>query len=122
MQLQDEINEKTGTLLKSEGYCFHSVPCCSSFDRDKVFIKRKRAAELAEQEEIHRKQMRPTRVLRTEVDPFDYTKCLFCQEDNDFVLHDITQDSKDVQLKEAFEDCGNSEFVLYRRMMPWQVS
>ena len=103
-QLQDEINEKTGTLLKSEGYCFHSLPCRNSFNKDKVFIKRKRAAEKAEQEEIHRKQMRPTRVLRTEVDQFDYTKCLFCQEDTDWALHDVTQDSKDLRLKEAFED------------------
>ena len=57
-----------------------------------------RLAERAEQEEIHRKQMRPTRVLRTEVDQFDYTKCLFCQEDTDWGLHDITQDSKDLRL------------------------
>ena len=104
LQLQGEITEKTGAMLKSEGYCYHSVPCRRSFDRDKIFIERKRKAEHVEQEEIRRKQMRPTRVLRTETDQFDYKKCLFCQEDKDSVLHDITQDSKDQRLKEAFED------------------
>ena len=98
------IGHKTKDELKSDGYCFHGK-CRQSFDRDKQCISRKRKNQEDSEKEIREKQMCPTRVLRVEAGDFDYTKCLFCQEDTDNNLHDIMQDSKDLELKRAFDEC-----------------
>ena len=102
--LQDEINGKTADFLKSEKYCYHPE-CRQKFNRDKIYISRKRKAEEQRQEEIRKKQLCPTRILRTDAGSFDYKLCLFCQEEKEnTVLHDITQDSRDLELKIALEE------------------
>ena len=101
-ELHTEIKEKTGEKLKTEGYCFHS-DCRRTFNRDKIQISRKRKAEEDLALKVVEERLKPSRILRTNTGDFDFKKCLFCQENNQQTLHDISQDSKDAELKLAFE-------------------
>ena len=39
---------------------------------------------------------------------FDSNQCLFCQGMSEECLHDLMQDSKDLELKTAFSECPSS--------------
>ena len=47
------------------------------------------------------------RLTRSQIDPFDVKFYLFCQESDNDSLHNVMQDSMDIELKLAFEECPN---------------
>ena len=49
-----------------------------------------------------------SRLSRSRLTSFDSLLCLFCQTETNDRLHNITQDSKDIELKVAFNECPSS--------------
>ena len=115
--LNEALKDKSGQQLKSERFCFHSN-CRRTFNRDRILLSRKRKAEEDNDGPLS-SSITPSRLSRSSINRFDYKKCLFCQEDKQASLHDIMQESKDNELKLAFEQCPNS---LQIYMMLWLVN
>ena len=94
--------QKNGEDLKNEGFCYH-YQCKWDFNRTVHNIKKSKKRQ-QDSKEIEN-EAPPSRKLRSSMETFDSNQCLFCQRISEERLHDIMQDSKDLELKTAFREC-----------------
>ena len=97
--------QKNGEDLKNEGFCYH-YQCKWDFNRTVHNIKRSKKRQ-QDSKEIEN-EAPPSRELRSAMETFDSNQCLFCRRISGEGLHNIMQDSKDIELKTAFGECPSS--------------
>ena len=105
-KLYDTIKDKTAHDLLSSGFDYHSS-CRRTFNRDAYNLERKEKCTKRPLDESLHITQKERRLTRSQIDPFDVKFCLFCQESDNDSLHNVMQDSMDIELKLAFEECPN---------------
>ena len=99
--LYNAVIQKNKEDLKNENFCYH-YQCKRDFNRAihnaKRSKKRQHDSKKTECEAPAFKKLRP--VMET----FESNQCHFCERMSDELLHDIRQDSKDLELKIAFRE------------------
>ena len=112
--MYNAVIHKNGEDLKNEGFCYH-YRCKRDFNRAVHDVKRSKKRQ-QDSKEIEN-EAPPSRKLCSSMETFDSNQCLFCQRISEEHLHNIMQDSKDIELKTAFRECPSSLEVFKSRSL-----
>ena len=104
---------KNGEELENEGFRYH-YQCKRDCNRVANDVKRSKKRQ-QDSKEIENEA--PPKKLHSVTETFDSNQCLFCQRLSAECLHDIMQDSKDLELKTAFRECPSSLEVFKIRFL-----
>ena len=96
---------KNGEDLNNERFCYH-YQCIRDYNHAIHNVKRRKKRQ-TDSKDIENEALYP-KELRFAMKTFDSNQYLFCQRLSEKRLHDIMQDSKDLELKTAFRECPSS--------------
>ena len=92
---------KNGEDLNNERFCYH-YQCIRDYNHAIHNVKRRKKRQ-TDSKDIENEALYP-KELRFAMKTFDSNQYLFCQRLSEKRLHDIMQDSKDLELKTAFRE------------------
>ena len=99
-QLYDRLKHRT---LPDISDCKYHNSCSRNLSRDEKYITRAQKIKKSSEQE-NKLTSKSDRISRSSMSFYDKEKCFFCQDDTSESIHQVSQFSKNDELKTAFQD------------------